>query len=399
MKKSIVLLLVAASLLNACKRETQPDASLQITKNDVIRLEGSFDHNFLESWEYVLLDDDNPKGMVSGIDGILYDDSLFFILSGRFMGESQIKVFDHQGRYLNDIGHAGRARNEYIHIYDWAIDTRNNRIIVLDNNAYVLKRFDYKGEFIDMTPLASYGPTEGYLADDFVKYVGGGSILTQSYLSILPSYDYYMRDSDGTNHSPFTLTDYRAHCDMDPLKYVELTGDVGGMGLTACHSNICSDTTYLLRPLDNHIYKLYDDSVQCLANMAFIPEIPYRVKCDYDDEADHKYRGRSFPNYFFDMKDYLYMWYYYDNEYVFEKSTSKMYQITHDTLHVSVPETAAITICDNTIIGNAEDYFVREALKIMDRPDYDHRYTPEVEAFYRKMGKSDCPAIIIAHYK
>ena len=123
------------------------------------------------------------------------------------------------------------------------------------------------------------------------------------------------------------------------------------------------------------------------------------MKCDYDYETDDKYHGRSIPNFFLDMKDYLYIWYYYDNEYVFEKSTSKMYHITHDSLHVSVPETAAMTICDNTIIGNAEDYYVREAIKHMDSPDYDHRYTPEVEAFYRKVSESDCPAIIIAHYK
>lgn len=399
MKRLIVLLLVAALLLSSCKTEVKHDSSLQITKNDVIHLDGSFDHNFLESWEYVMLDDDNPDGMISDIEGVLYDDSLFFILSGRFMKQPQIKVFDRQGRYLNDIGHVGRARNEYLYICDWAIDTKNNQIIVFDNSANALKRYDYKGEFIDMTPLANYGPTDGYLASDFVKCLDGGSILTYASLSILPSYDCFMLDSDGTRHSPFSMTDYREHCDMDPMEFMERMGDVGGLGLTACHSNICSDTTYLLRLLDNHIYRLYDDSVQCLANMAFMPEMPYKMKCDYDYETDDKYHGRSIPNFFLDMKDYLYIWYYYDNEYVFEKSTSKMYHITHDSLHVSVPETAAMTICDNTIIGNAEDYYVREAIKHMDSPDYDHRYTPEVEAFYRKVWASDSPAIVIAHYK
>ena len=66
MKRLIVLLLVAALLLSSCKTEVKHDSSLQITKNDVIHLDGSFDHNFLESWEYVMLDDDRRED-INGI--------------------------------------------------------------------------------------------------------------------------------------------------------------------------------------------------------------------------------------------------------------------------------------------------------------------------------------------
>jgi hypothetical protein len=38
-------------------------------------------------------------------------------------------------------------------------------------------------------------------------------------------------------------------------------------------------------------------------------------------------------------------------------------------------------------------------LEFIDSKDYDHRYTPEVEAFYRKVKDCTNPPIIIAHYK
>ena len=55
---------LSALLIFSCKTDVRTDDIPQITKNDVIPLEGSFDDNYLESWDYILLDDDNLDGIL-----------------------------------------------------------------------------------------------------------------------------------------------------------------------------------------------------------------------------------------------------------------------------------------------------------------------------------------------
>ena len=398
-KSCFLAVLVATFMMSACNGGVQPDGSLQITNKDVINLESSFENNFLESWEYFFLEDDNPDAFMGDINGILYDDGIFFLFSGQYMGDSKLKAFDAQGHFLNDIGRVGRARDEYLHVSDWAINTTDNEILALDNFAQEIKRYSYSGEFLGQIPVAPTKPTDGFLEADFVKHLSNGSIIEYGGLAIIPSYDCFMLGKDGKRYSPFEMTDYRQYCEMDPMEYLRMTGDVGGAMFTTAFSNVLSDTTYLVRLLDNHIYRLANDSVECLANMAFLPEMPLKMKRNYDFQEDDVYDGHTIPNFFYDMKDYLYLWYYYDDEYLFEKSTSKMYHMTHDTLNVSIPDIGPITICDNTIIGCVSDYYAGKALKLMDSPDYDHRYTPELEALYRKVATHENAAIVIAHFK
>ena len=72
--------------------------------------------------------------------------------------------------------------------------------------------------------------------------------------------------------------------------------------------------------------------------------------------------------------------------------------MNHDTLHISLPDMIA-SISGNTLIGWSPDYYINDAVNLMDSPDYDHRFTPQLEAFYRKVARSDNPAIIIARFK
>lgn len=399
--RNYLLALLTAVLLCACKGNNQPDDSMQITKDDVINLDGTFEDNFLENWDYIMLDDNTPDAIMAGVDGILYDDDMFFIMCGRYSNSnSQIKVYDRNGKYLHDIGHMGRARNEYLRICDWAINTQSKEIIVFDNFAQALKRYNYDGNYLGESPMPPTEAKSGFIGEKFIKCQSDGALMYQSgCLYIIPTYDYFYIDPDGTRHSPLSRTDYKAYCEMDPYEFMKIAGDIGGIGMTMCHSNILSDTTYLLRILDNHIYKVTSDTAQCLANMTFIPEIPQKVRYNFYNDDDEEYYGRNIPNYIVDMQKYLYMCYYNDKAYLYEKSTSKMYSMNPDSLYISLPALSAMTICNNTIIGCAEDYYLTEALRRIDSKDYDHRYTPELESFYRKVKDHENPIIVIAHYK
>ena len=70
---------LSALLVCSCKNNATNDDCLQITKHDVIELEGSFDDNYLESWDYILLDDDNLDGILGNNYRVQYDDGLYFL--------------------------------------------------------------------------------------------------------------------------------------------------------------------------------------------------------------------------------------------------------------------------------------------------------------------------------
>ena len=89
---------LSALFVCSCKNNATNDDCLQITKDDVIELEGSFDDNYLESWDYILLDDDNLDGILGNNYRVQYDDGLYFLDDIRPMNYA-IKVFDSTGHW------------------------------------------------------------------------------------------------------------------------------------------------------------------------------------------------------------------------------------------------------------------------------------------------------------
>lgn len=394
------MVLAFSSMLFSCKGNADTnDPSVRISEKDVISLEGTFDDNFLESWEYILLDEDNDDALLADAAEIMYDDGLFFVFSGIYGGtKSVIKVFDESGRYLNDIGHAGRARGEYLHIFNFALNTVENEVIIHDD--LCLKRYSYNGDFLGQTSIGLCQPGSGFYGENYVKCLSDGSVMVSGGLSILPSYDLYLIGPDGVNSAFFELNDYCQYCDMDPMQYIKMAGDMPGILLTSCASDISTDVTYFMRNFDNHIYRYDGDSVQCLANMDFIPEIPLKVKKGFKvgESIDEEYEN-SIPMATFDMKDHMLI-IYRNGAYVYDKSTSEMYYTAFDSLGVSFPYMMGrTTVCGNMIIGALNSWNIQEILDQMDSPDYDHRYTPEMEAFYRKLRDKENPVIVVAHYR
>ena len=195
--------ILSALLLCSCKSNVSTDSSLQITKDDVIHLEGSFDDNFLESWDYILLDDDNLDGILGNNYRVQYDDGLFFLDDIRPMNYA-IKVFDSTGHYLNDIGRMGRARNEFLFIDEWIIDPYRNQVLLINCNGYysnvTIKRYDYQGNFISQTETDTL--TDQYHIGKVIKCMSDGSILVENNLSFKPIYEYFYIHPDGTFSTP-----------------------------------------------------------------------------------------------------------------------------------------------------------------------------------------------------
>ena len=80
--------------------------------------------------------------------------------------KSPIKLFDRQGKYLNDIGVIGRGPGEYTTIYDMQIDEENGFIYLLPWTTEVLYVYNLKGEFQKAVQLASRVPKGNFLVQD-----------------------------------------------------------------------------------------------------------------------------------------------------------------------------------------------------------------------------------------
>ena len=307
-----LFVLTALSLLLSCKNKSD---------NDVIRLNGTFDDNFLGSWEYIILEDDN--------------------------------LDDYTGKYLGQT----------------VTDTLSVNCVLTD----------------------------------IAKMTSDGTLLIQdNIIHNDPSHDYFNIRKDGSISTPLELSEYHLNNSFFfDISEFSMTGEItsdkgGGKQTTIGIFNQYSDTTYAIRKMDNNIYRLYGDEAELIAKLSFIPDAPEKMKkgIEIDDNDMYSYCLGNFM----DMKSYVFLDNYSEN-YVFDKATAKTYRVDPDTLHAKFPDHRLSSVYGNDIIAFVDVDAIHEALDRINSKDYDHRYSPEVEAFYRKAKGCNNPPIIIGHYK
>ena len=393
--------LISALLVCSCKNNVTTDDCLQITKDDVIELEGSFDDNYLESWEYILLEDDNLDGILGNNFRVQYDDGLYFLDDRNYRNYS-IKVFDSTGHYLNDIGRMGRARNEFLFIDEWTIDPHRNQVLLVNRSTYygavTIKRYDYQGNYIGQTETDTL--TDQYHIGQVVKCMSDGSILVENNLGFVPVYEYFYIHPDGTFSTPLKTNGYDQNYsdeDLAALKHdISLAGDWGGFSIRDAKHNVQSDTTIMMPKLDSHIYSLYGDGYSCIANLNFLPPVS-----DYDKKhlTYEMFRDKYHLSTVNEFKDYIYLLFSDLTEYVFEKATSKLYCMKRNPSNSILPFQGFYTVSGNDIIYSIPSYAVRDILELIDKDDSDLHFSPDVMDFYSKVKDHENNIIIIAHYK
>lgn len=380
MKRVLLFAIVGAvTALCSCDR-TVPDNSLQIIQDDVIELDGSFDENFLSGWDYIALDGKETDALISGdVSKVLYDDGLYFISC--FNNEGQIKVFDSDGHYLNDISRKGRARNEYLYLEIWTIDRNRNEVLIAtqenDEGPVTIKKFNYQGEYLGQSLTAPI--TDRNIFGNIAKCLSDGTLLVENGIRALPVLYYYYVPQNGPLRYPIEMTDK----DFGQLSELVETYGVSSL-VNEGYFNPLTDTTYLVRILDNHIYRLTENDTECVANLAFRPN-PDNIK---------KF---SKPSDFRDMKDYLYIS-YFEYNCVFEKSTSKVYVVNRKSRKRMLPDYCECSLYGNDMIACVDVDEITRANERIESDDYNHEYSPEVEDFYRKVKGHGNPVIFIAHY-
>lgn len=392
--------LSALAFLISCKNNESRNDVLQIT--DVIELEGRVEDHFLSSWEYIVLDDKDINAAVPGdVNDIQYDDGLFFIGGGDRGGF--IKVFDRNGHYLNDIGRVGRARNEFIQLRQWTIDRYKKEVLIANLESYegpvTIKKFDYQGNYLGQLETDSI--RDGNPFGSIEKCLSDGTLLIQNGVTYIPVYDFYYVPQNGPVRFPLEMKEHHIPSaggySVQEVKQELKSLGTYGVRIAASRSylNPLTDTTYIVRILDNHIYRLTENGADCVADMAFFPPITEKDIKNYNPDD-----GMSplIAYEVVDFMDYMWLWYPSRGDYLYEKSTSKMYHFDRES-PILLPDYREMCIYGNDKIICVDNGIISRHIETIESPDYDHRYSPQVEDFYRKVRDCENPVIVIAHYK
>ena len=267
MKRSIVLLWIVSSLLVSCA--TKNDSSvIPVTDAESI----SFLDEMTGGRTYVLLEESSIDAVVLDIDKVMVDDGKLFIQhspsssSFNFEENVEISVFDMDGRFLNKIGRKGRARNEYVNLETWCLDTRRKEVVIVDSDFKTMKRYTYDGTFVSSVTLKEYAPMWNLM------YVNG-KLYANMLLPNKVADDIIVFKDDG---SFVPLMTPRANM----LELGPFSGG-GGMGNIRQIINPSLESFYHLRLYDNVLYRIQDDKAHPCGSFDFIQTVDENDKDFY----------------------------------------------------------------------------------------------------------------------
>lgn len=108
-----------------------------------------------------------PIGIISKLK--IFEDKLF-VLDERYA--KKIFVFDltNSGNFLFSIGKKGKGPGEFLNISDFAIDTREKRLIVTDDIQQKVTLFDLNGNLIDVEKL-DFKPLKVFRKDEYYYFI------------------------------------------------------------------------------------------------------------------------------------------------------------------------------------------------------------------------------------
>lgn len=397
MLQAVVVLISAVAVLCGCCGAGQnvEDGVIQINEEDIIALDRSFEGMMVETWEPVFLED-SEDGLIADIRGeIRYDDGLFFVCSDQ-RNTSAIKVFDENGHYLRDISHQGRARYEFLNLYQWTLDPVHNEVLIFEyGTGFTIKYYDYSGNYLRTADFGDeYGPW-GFGSEPVC--LSDGTVMLHNIMRLFPSPEYVMLHPDGTVNTLFEVTEDKI--------VGEESRYYGGVLISWKCYDPCGDEVWLTRFYDNHLYKLVgSDSVQCMADITFIDEVPEKIRhaLDIENRGIVESISKSILNECRNFKDYFSFQYLERPPMLFDKTTSRTYQFNENDSTAYLPEYYEFensSVHDNDWIVFLTPELVEDQNTFIHSPEYDGRYSDEIKKFYQEASKTDNPVLLVLHLR
>jgi hypothetical protein len=126
------------------------DNIIKINANEKTR-NVDFD-DYFSSWKIIPLET-SERSIIGNIDRLSVAFNKFFILD---RGTNSIVVFSDIGNFLFRIKNIGRGVGEYNDIMDFAVDEKNERLIIYSHRPYKVIMFDLNGNFLEEEPLSYF---------------------------------------------------------------------------------------------------------------------------------------------------------------------------------------------------------------------------------------------------
>ena len=134
---------------------------------------------------YYLPLETNDSCLLSRIQTIIFENNLLFILDNN---DKVITIFDHTGKFINRIQHAGNGPNEYYRI--GAFDVKDSLIYIQDDVRNRILSYSFDGLLVEAKDLAVRFETFHILPDNCYFMVTGHSF--NEFLPSIQNHDYLL---------------------------------------------------------------------------------------------------------------------------------------------------------------------------------------------------------------
>lgn len=190
---SLLLIIFLLSCTNDNNNSSIQTTNIQVELNDTNKI--WFDDEFFD-FELIKLEN-NVSCMLSSFNKLIATDKYLYILDGSPV--STLYQFNYNGSFIRQIGKRGHAQNEYYNIYDIAINTKGDSVLILDSHS--VKTYFESGEFLNNLDLPD---NHNYQSN--IAYANDGYYIA-SYTRTSDNLIYYVRNTNNKNMSLVSVDD------------------------------------------------------------------------------------------------------------------------------------------------------------------------------------------------
>ena len=102
--------------------------------------------DLMESYEIIRLDNRDEALIKTSPYGVYVTDNYILLRPADVV--SPVKLFTRKGRYVADIGGVGQGPGEYLYLFSWLVDEKENRIYLGPGRADKVLVYDLKGNYL-----------------------------------------------------------------------------------------------------------------------------------------------------------------------------------------------------------------------------------------------------------
>ena len=152
--------------------ESSDDTLKTYVLNNSIAFDTLSYSNVIESVRYIPLSSDN-QSMLGELEEIIKTDKYYILLSDPWNSNMKMKAFDHNGRYVKDVLHVGRGRNEVISCDGCSYNREYSHILATCDCFEKIASIDANDLTVKLYPTPAFCSEAIVDNESIIRYTGG----------------------------------------------------------------------------------------------------------------------------------------------------------------------------------------------------------------------------------